>query len=293
MQNRLFVPLASAAAAAALTVLPWLASDAIGQEKSKPNPDKSNSPFAEGIIKGKKGPSAPPGLPTPRMADGHVDFNGVYHAPGYGPGDPKAKTGEGFAHNIARDMDAKDVPMLPAAQKIYDKRFGELSKDDPEGFCLPMGTPRVNPYPWKIVQTDKLFIILYEGNVHHYRQVFLDGRGHDPAVKNTWWGDSIGHWDGDALVVETVGFNDKAWLDADGHPRTSKAKVIERFTRPELGKVRIEITIDDPGAYSKPWTVVEEAKLAPGWEISENICNENQDENGDNLDVKHLLGHKE
>jgi hypothetical protein len=148
----------------------------------------------------------------------------------------------------------------------------------------------VNPYPWKIVQTDKLFIILYEGNVHSYRQVFLDGRPHDKDVVETWWGDSIGHWDGDALVVDTVGMNDRAWLDADGHPRTTKAHTIERFTRPELGKVVIEITIDDPGAYSKPWTVREVAQLAPGWEIMENVCNENQDDHGNNLDVQHLVG---
>lgn len=237
------------------------------------------------------------GQPTPRTPDGKPDFSGVYHSPGYGPGDPRAKSGEGAAHNIARDLDRDAVPMLPWAKEAFHKRFDEdLSKDDPEGFCLPMGTPRVNPYPWKIVQTDKLFLILYEGNVHSYRQVFLDGRPHDKTVKETWWGDSIGTWDGDTLVVDTAGLgfgdgrNKLAWLDADGHPRTNKLHVIERFTRPELAKVVIQITIDDPGAYSKPWTVTETAQLAKGWEIAENICNENQDENGNNLDVQHLVG---
>ena len=237
-----------------------------------------------------RAPRAPQGQPAPRRADGKPDFSGVYHSPGYGPGDPRSKTGEGYAHNIARDLTPADVPMLPWAAKLYKERFDNESKDDPEGFCLPMGTPRVNPYPWKIVQTDKLFVILYEGNVHSYRQVFLDGRGHDKNAGATWWGDSIGHWDGDALVVDTVGMNDRAWLDADGHPRTTKAHIIERFTRPELGKVVVDITIDDPGAYSKPWNVHEVAQLASGWEIMENVCNENQDENGNNLDVKHLVG---
>jgi hypothetical protein len=167
---------------------------------------------------------------------------------------------------------------------LFKKRNDEQSKDDPEGLCLPMGTPRKDPYPWKIVQTDNLFLILYEGNVHSYRQVFLDGRPHDPDVVETWWGDSTGHWDGDALVVDTVGFNDKAWLDLIGHPRTHQAHIIERFTRPELARIYIEITIDDPGAYSRPWKVMESSQLAPGWEIAEYICNEN------NRDVSHLVG---
>jgi hypothetical protein len=233
---------------------------------------------------GERLPSAPRGLPTPRTAGGHPDFSGVYHAPGYGPGDPPSKTGDTIARNIARDLNAEDVPMLPSAKELFKKRNDEHSKDDPEGLCLPMGTPRKDPYPWKIVQTDKLFLILYEGNVHSYRQVFLDGRGHDPNVVETWWGDSIGRWDGDALVVDTVGLNDKAWLDLVGHPRTVKAHITERFTRPELAQIGIEITIDDPGAYSKPWKVFEAAQLAPGWEIIEYICNEN------NRDLPHLVG---
>ena len=231
-------------------------------------------------------PKAPKGVPTPRTPDGHPDFSGVYYAPGYGPGDPPVRNGETIARNIARDLKPEDVPMLPSAKKLFDERNADNSKDDPEGLCLPMGTPRKDPYPWKIVQTKDLFLILYEGNVHSYRQVFLDGRSHDPDVIETWWGDSIGRWDGDTLVVDTVGLNDKAWLDLLGHPRTEKAHIIERFTRPELGKLVIEITIDDPGAYSKPWKVTETAQLAPGWELIEYICNEN------NRDVQHLVGRK-
>src|SRR5713226_4043318 len=97
----------------------------------------------------RKAPPAPKGQPAPRTPDGKVDFSGVYHAPGYGPGDPRSKTGEGYAHNIARDLNPEDVPMQPWAKELVKKRSEEdLSKDDPEGFCLPMGTPRVNPYPW-------------------------------------------------------------------------------------------------------------------------------------------------
>ena len=228
------------------------------------------------------GPQVPKGLPAPRSADGHVDFSGVYHSPGYGPGDPVIKGGETIARNIARGRKPEDVPLLPAASELMRQRNATNSKDDPEGLCLPMGTPRKDPYPWKLVQTPELFLILYEGNVHGFRQVFLDGRPHDPTVTGTWWGDSIGKWDGDTLLVDTVGLNDKAWLDLIGHPRTEKAHIVERFTRPELGRVNIEITIDDPGAYSKPWKILESAQLAPGWELQEYICNEN------NRDAAHL-----
>lgn len=218
------------------------------------------------------------GLPAPRTANGHVDFSGVYHAPGYGPGDPP------IARNIARNLDEDAVPLLPSARELMRQRAETNSKDDPEGLCLPMGTPRKDPYPWKFVQTPTLLLILYEGNVHSYRQIFLDGRLHDADAIDTWWGDSIGHWEGDTLVVDTVGFNDKAWLDLAGHPRTDKAHIIERFTRPELGRMNIEITIDDPGAYARPWKVFESSQLAPDWEIIEYVCNEN------NRDVNHLVG---
>jgi hypothetical protein len=231
-----------------------------------------------------KGPEAPKGLPAPRTPDGHIDFSGVYDGPGYGPSDPPIRGGDTIARNITRGMKPEDVPLLPSAVELMRQRNAQNSKDDPEGLCLPMGTPRRDPYPWKIVQTPKLFLILFEGNVHSYRQVFLDGRPHDPDVVETWWGDSIGHWEGDTLVIDTVGMNDKAWLDLLGHPRTSQAHIIERYTRPELGRINMEITIDDPGAYSRPWKVFESSQLAPGWEILEYICTEN------NRDVSHLVG---
>lgn len=229
-------------------------------------------------------PKAPKGQPAPRTADGHVDFSGVYHSPGYGPGDPRAKSGDTTARNIARDLDRNDIPMLPSAQEEFAKRAANNQKDDPQGHCMPMGTPRKDPYPWQILQTPTHLFFLYEGNVHSYRQVFIDGRPHNSKVVNTWWGDSIGSWDGDSLVVDTVGFNNKAWLDGIGHLRTDKAHIIERYSRPELARVVIEITIDDPGAYSRPWSVTQVAQLAPGWDLIEYICNEN------NKDLDHLVG---
>src|SRR5580693_7013338 len=111
------------------------------------------------------GPEVAKGLPAPRTADGHVDFSGVYHAPGYGPSDPPVRNGETIARNIARDLKPDEVPMLPSAQELYKQRNRDQSKDDREGLCLPMGTPRKDPYPWQIMQTGKLFLILYEGNI--------------------------------------------------------------------------------------------------------------------------------
>jgi hypothetical protein len=204
-----------------------------------------------------------PSGPTPKMADGKPDLSGVWT-----PGLSFTQMGQ--------------VPLQPWAQEVYKQRRDTLSKDDPEGHCLPAGVPRISPFLQKFVQTPTLLVILDEGNIHSYRQVFLDGRPHLDDPGPLWMGDSIGKWDGDTLVVDTVGFNDKAWLDLQGHPRTEKAHIIERFTRPELGRMNIEITIDDPGAYSKPWKVMESSQLAPGWEIQEYICNEN------NRDVVHL-----
>ena len=186
------------------------------------------------------GQSAPPAnRPAPRTADGKPDLNGLW-----GPD-------RTFIYDIGSTLkQGETLPLQPWAEQLTKKR---MSKDDPEANCLPGGVPRMAPYPWKIVQTDKLFIILYEGNVHSYRQVFLDGRPHDKDVVETWWGDSIGHWDGDALVVDTVGMNDRAWLDADGHPHSDEMRLEERYHRADHNTIELSMTLTDPKAYTKPW----------------------------------------
>src|SRR5690242_9419215 len=143
---------------------------------------------------GKKAPDkAAPAGPTPRMPDGRVDLQGVWT-----PGLSFATLGQ--------------VSLQPWAEELYKQRRANLSKDDPEGHCLPAGVPRISPFPQKIVQTPALVVILDEGNVHSYRQIPLD-RGHLPDPGPLWMGDSIGKWDGDTLVVDTVSFNDKTWLN--------------------------------------------------------------------------------
>ena len=212
----------------------------------------------------------PPSGPTPHLPDGTVDLSGVWNGGGSNSGD------------ISKGLKAGDtVSMLPWAEELMKKR---QSKDDPEANCLPFGVPRGAPYPWRIVQTPTHYFILFEGNIHSYRQIFMDGRKHPADPDPTWYGDSIGHWEGGTLVVDTVGFNDKFWFDYLGHPHTEKLHTIERYTRTDLGNMSIEVTIDDPGAYSKPFTTVGRARLMPGGELLEYICQEN------NIDLEHISG---
>jgi hypothetical protein len=218
----------------------------------------------------------PPAGPTPRTADGKPDLSGNWS--------PNA-IGENVDLVGALKRQGIDVPMLPWAAELHQKRKDSLSKDDPEARCLPPGVPRMSttPYPWTMVQTPQLLVIVYEGGAHIWRKVFLDGRPHDPKVEYTWLGDSIGHWEGDTLVVETVGQNDITWLDEDGTPHSTDMKVTERITRPDFGHLEIVHTIDDPKTFSKPWSFTTHPSLLRG-ELIEYICQEN------NRDVEHLKG---
>lgn len=248
------------AAAALAALLPLAPVNVSAQDKG-----------AKGAVKAKaKEPEdkdTPKG-PTPRTPDGKVEFSGLY-IPGLGA----AFAGMGGA-----------VPLQPWAQKVADERRANLSKDDPEGHCLPAGVPRISPFPYKIVQTPKLLVILDEGNVHSYRQIFLDGRAHPADLDATWMGHSIGSWDGDTLVVDTVGLNDKTWLNGQGVPHTDALHVIERYSRPDLGHLVIDITLEDSKAFTAPHKFQRIHLLRPTWEIQEYVCNEF------NIDVDRLVG---
>lgn len=200
--------------------------------------------------------------PVPRLTSGAPDLSGVWLG-----GGPVGSIEDGLAPGDT-------VPLLPEARKLKESR---LAKDEPAANCLPTGVPRIDLLPWRIIQTPTHVFFLYEGNIHSYRQVFMDGRSHPTgdALNPTWFGHSIGRWDGDTLVVDTVGFNDRSWFDHVGHPHTERLHVVERFTRKNLGILENEITIDDPGAYAHPFTIAFRARLLPGIELMEFICNEN------------------
>ncbi len=207
--------------------------------------------------------------PAPRTADGKPDLSGVWN------------TDRPFVVDITGAL--KKGETLPIKPEARNRMREHLSKDDPEAQCLPTGVPRLAPYPMKYLQMPKLFVILFEGNIHSYRQIFLDRTEHPKDLNPSWYGDSIGHWEGDTLVVDTVGFNDLSWFDFAGHPHTEQLHTIERFRRPDLGHIDYEVTIDDPGAYTKPFTLYGLFPLMQG-EIMEYICQEN------NRDVRHLTG---
>jgi hypothetical protein len=242
-----------AAAVAVAALLPLMPVNVVAQDTLK-----------AGTKAKAKDDGAPKG-PTPRLPDGKVDFNGVYAPANFS--------------NYGTPM-----KLQPWAQKVYDDRRSGLSKDDPEGNCLPAGVPRISPFPQKFVQTKDLFVILDEGNVHSYRQIFLDGRGHGKGLDNLWMGHSIGKWDGDTLVVDSVGFNDKTWLNGQGLPHSDKLHVTEKYTRPDLGHVNVEITIDDPGALTEPHTFTRQFIYHDNWELLEYVCNEF------NIDSDRLVG---
>jgi hypothetical protein len=211
---------------------------------------------------------------APRTPAGTVDLSGIW------------QTDVKYNFNLGADLKPEDIVMLPWAQALQAERRDNNGKDDPEGYCLPPGFPRVNgvPFPQKIVQLPGAIIILYETRTT-FRQIFLDNNHtlpNDPQP--TWMGYSKGRWDGDVLIVETRGFNDKTWLDDNGHPHSEQMKVTEQFRRPSFGQLLVDITIDDPKTYAKPWTVTQAFQLAADNELIEYICNEN------NLDVQHLVG---
>jgi hypothetical protein len=268
---------APAAALLAALLLLHTPADSQGPAKGGGSESKSFDPTApagtdraEGKqAKGKgKGKGGPPG-PVPKTAKGITDFSGIWNG-----GGPIGDIRDGLPPG-------QELPLLPEAKALMESR---QSKDDPEANCLPTGVPRIAPYPWRIVQTDTHIFFLFEGNIHSYRQIFIDGRMFPDDLDPTWYGYSIGRIEGNTLIVETRGFNDQFWFDFRGTPHTEQMTTIERYTRTDYGNLRVETTINDPGAYARPFTVTFYATLRPGEELMEYICQEN------NQDVEHILG---
>lgn len=221
-------------------------------------------------------PNGKPNLsaPTPRKPNGQPDLSGIWEP-----------NGLKYLINIAADLKPEDVPFQPWAAAVYKERLENFGKDDPNARCLPSGIPEKDAVtsPFKIVEIPGEVIILYESRTI-FRQIFTDGRPFPVDPQPAWQGYSIGKWEGETFVVETIGFNNNTWLDTNGHPVTDALHVTERFRRKDFGHMEIEITIDDPKAYTKPWTVTENPHLLADTELIESICEEN------NKDPQHMVG---
>ena len=243
--------------------------------------------------------------PPPRTADGKPDFSGLWEpargASGRGgrgggqsmngtlplpfaiptsPDDPPVaqffNIGAGFKDGL--------LPFTPWAAQVRAERKGNNNKDNPDALCEPLGLTQLHmhPQPRKIVQTPREIVVLYEAN-GNTRQILTDGRpspNNDPAP--WWYGYSVGHWDGDTLVVETTGFRDDVWLDVEGSPLTSTGKMTERWRRLKFGLMQIDITIEDPKAYTKPFTVRVNHQIMPDTALMEFVCEER--------DARHYVG---
>jgi hypothetical protein len=179
--------------------------------------------------------------------------------------------------NIAADLKPEEVPLQPWAAELFEQRLQSGGVEGPAAHCKPSGVPVLNtaPLPYKIVQTPQLVLVLYEENTV-FRQIFLDDRQPVEDAVPRWMGYSTGKWDGDELVVDTVGFNDRHWLDAMGHPHSDALRLTERFRRPDAGHLEIEVTIDDPRAYTKPITYTIKSTLIPDDDLLEYFCTENE-----------------
>jgi hypothetical protein len=226
--------------------------------------------------------------PAPRTADGTPDFTGVWSNAWYydgrvqplpvsPPGEPPAATfGDVFAN-----FDKASLPLQPWAATLKAQRKEQNSKENPDAHCLPMGLIQfhMHPQPRKVIQTPDVLVILYEGNAG-VRQILTDGRRLPPADVQPWWhGYSIGRWEGDTLVVETNGFRDGGWLDIDGSPMTDAARMTERWRRLNYGTIQIDVTIDDPKAYTRPFSLRVHHRLMQDGkvdaELIEFVCQEN------------------
>jgi len=208
--------------------------------------------------------------PAPRLPDGTPDLSGVWEHLN--------------SRTTAYYLDDIEIPWQPWAQELFKQRTANNQKDNPESRCLPRGIPKADAFDLhKIVQAPGLIVILYEYQTT-FRQIFTDGRVLPKEPNPTWMGYSVGRWEGDTLVVESNGFNGKAWLSGRGNPTTDALHLTERIHRRDFGHMDVELTIDDPKAYTRPWKAKLHPELLPDTDLLEFVCNENE------KDLPHLVG---
>lgn len=214
--------------------------------------------------------------PAPRKADGKPDLSGIWHRihPANAP------SGADFGNTVTYYMpEGAVVPFQPWAEELFKKRrYQDLGGGRPSERCLPHGIlgGMLPDVPFKMLETPGLTILLYE-QLTQYRQIFTDGRSHPDNPNPAWFGYSTGNWQGETFVVDSIGFNDLTWLDDSGHPHTQAMRTFERFRRVDFGHMDLEITIDDPKAYTKPWSVMIHLALMPDTELIEDACENEKD----------------
>ncbi|HTB17372.1 MAG TPA: hypothetical protein VK708_04615 [Bryobacteraceae bacterium] len=238
-------------------------------------------------------PRTPDGKPnlsarTPRAADGRPNLSGLWQTEA-APAEmlerliPGATNGAGeeplsqYFINILSDFKPETAPIQPAAAALFLQRAKTFSKESPLSHCLPEGMPLVEmaPAPYKIVQTPGLTVMLYERDTT-FRQVYTDGRKLPADPQPSWLGYSVGKWDGDSLVVDSNGFNDRGWLDARGHTHSEALHLTERFHRLDFGHMEVQLTIDDPQTYTRPFTIHLKQRLQADTDVLEAFCAENE-----------------
>jgi len=233
-------------------------------------------------------PDGQPNLsaPAPKTPDGKPDLSGVWDGDDKPPCPPRGCDDNPTVREFLQiGANLKDgLPYKPGMKELAQARVKPPKTDEPLTNCLPFGIVERHTHQSfrKIVQTPGLLLVLNEYN-KSFRQIFTDGRPLPEDMQPSYDGYSIGHWEGDALVVTTKGFKDGIWLDAFGDPMTDEATITEKFRRVDFGHLRIELTVDDPKAYTKPWTVTLKQKLAPDTDLIDYICLENE------KDRKHMV----
>jgi hypothetical protein len=198
--------------------------------------------------------------PAPRTPDGKPDLSGIWR-------------NDALGYQLDVTTDLKPGEVLPWAEALAKERTGHFSTDHPSYRCMPEIGPSYNLGTFKFVHGAGTLAMLPEGGPH--RQILIDGRALPEDPQPTWIGYSVGRWEGNTLVVESAGFNDRTWLDYSGHPHTEALRVTERYTRKDFGHMEIRITYNDPKAYTRPWTITLQAQLMADTELLENVCNEN------------------
>ena len=254
--------------------------------------NRNQPPAADpsGVIGAIRRDAAAANEPTPRLKDGTVNLGrphgerGIWGLPvianfaQYAEGVP-----QGFRGNLRAGAAAEPhIPFQPWSAAVYNYNSASLSKFDPEGYCLPPGGPRLmaTPFPMEVIQLpeEQRIFMVYEGGTHIWREIYMDGRPHpklDSLESGTYLGHSVGRWEGDTLVVDAIGFNDKTWLAGTGTFHSDKLHVVEKFTRKDENTIAYEVTMEDPVVLTKPWTLQSTLMLRPGTRLREYECVEN------------------